>query len=179
MGKSGEKWQKVEKCMVFRGRFARSVDPKGRLLLPNEFREGMAKAPANDASSASSFVLTTYDGCLVAFSLEDWEELEQKFVDMLTEQFDAAGYTAVEKGDGYITPEYVPVTDGITYINPSAGDTTAYNAVANGFYQLYLLNGTTIQPMLTKDPLLAEEILKLETVKLIFDASNVIVGIAS
>ena len=67
--------------MVFRGRFARSVDPKGRLLLPNEFREGMAKAPADASPSApSSFVLTTYDGCLVAFSLEDWEELEKKFM---------------------------------------------------------------------------------------------------
>ena len=67
--------------MIFRGRFARSIDPKGRLLLPNEFREGMAKAPA-DASPAApgSFVLTTYDGCLVAFSMEDWEELEKKFM---------------------------------------------------------------------------------------------------
>ena len=67
--------------MVFRGRFARSVDPKGRLLLPNEFREGMSKAPADASSPApASFVLTTYDGCLVAFSLEDWEELEKKFM---------------------------------------------------------------------------------------------------
>ena len=67
--------------MVFRGRFARSVDPKGRLLLPNEFREGMAKAPVDASASApASFVLTTYDGCLVAFSMEDWEELEKKFM---------------------------------------------------------------------------------------------------
>ena len=67
--------------MVFRGRFARSVDPKGRLLLPNEFREGMAKAPADASAPApASFVLTTYDGCLVAFSMEDWEELEKKFM---------------------------------------------------------------------------------------------------
>ena len=67
--------------MVFRGRFARSIDPKGRLLLPNEFREGMAKAPADASSPApASFVLTTYDGCLVAFSMEDWEELEKKFM---------------------------------------------------------------------------------------------------
>ena len=67
--------------MVFRGRFARSIDPKGRLMLPNEFREGMAKAPADASTSApASFVLTTYDGCLVAFSMEDWEELEKKFM---------------------------------------------------------------------------------------------------
>ena len=67
--------------MIFRGRFARSIDPKGRLLLPNEFREGMAKAPADASAPApASFVLTTYDGCLVAFSMEDWEELEKKFM---------------------------------------------------------------------------------------------------
>ena len=67
--------------MVFRGRFARSIDPKGRLLLPNEFREGMAKAPADASAPApASFVLTTYDDCLVAFSMEDWEELEKKFM---------------------------------------------------------------------------------------------------
>lgn len=67
--------------MIFRGRFARSIDPKGRLLLPNEFREGMAKAPADASAPAPvSFVLTTYDGCLVAFSMDDWEELEKKFM---------------------------------------------------------------------------------------------------
>lgn len=74
--------------MVFRGRFSRSIDPKGRLLLPAEFREGMAAAAASAAeqpSSASSpaqgtFVLTTYDGCLVAFSWEDWVALEAKFM---------------------------------------------------------------------------------------------------
>lgn len=120
-----------------------------------------------------------YEVRITKFEKGTAEELEQKFVDMLTEQFNAAGYTPVEKSEGYITPEYVPVTDGITYINPAAGDTTAYNAVANGFYQLYLLNGTTLKPMLTKDPAIAEEILKLDTVKLIFDASNVIVGIAN
>ena len=66
--------------MVFRGRFARSIDPKGRLLLPNEFREGMTKAQADASSAPGSFVLTTYDGCLVAFSPEDWAELEKKFM---------------------------------------------------------------------------------------------------
>ncbi|MBQ4615659.1 MAG: division/cell wall cluster transcriptional repressor MraZ [Mailhella sp.] len=70
--------------MVFRGRFARSIDPKGRLLLPTDFRDGMAsktQAPSEDsAAPAASFVLTTYDGCLVAFSIQDWEELESKFM---------------------------------------------------------------------------------------------------
>ncbi|MBQ8664806.1 MAG: division/cell wall cluster transcriptional repressor MraZ [Mailhella sp.] len=70
--------------MIFRGRFARSIDPKGRLLLPTEFRDGMtsqASAPAGSSSPApGTFVLTTYDGCLVAFSWSDWVDLEAKFM---------------------------------------------------------------------------------------------------
>lgn len=72
--------------MIFRGRFSRSIDPKGRLLLPAEFRDAMSStAPAEHAGSPSApapgtFVLTTYDGCLVAFSWNDWVELEAKFM---------------------------------------------------------------------------------------------------
>ena len=74
--------------MVFRGRYPRSLDPKGRLTLPPEFRDALASqraggAAADGASSSApgaSFVLTTYDGCLVAFSWNDWVELEEKFM---------------------------------------------------------------------------------------------------
>lgn len=82
--KSGEKWHKVERAMVFRGRFSRNLDQKGRLTLPPELRaafpaEGAAGADASGSSSCA-FVLTTYDGCLVAFSWKDWTELEEKFM---------------------------------------------------------------------------------------------------
>jgi len=70
--------------MIFRGRFARSIDPKGRLLLPTEFRDGMTSQASATAGSSSptpgTFVLTTYDGCLVAFSWSDWVDLEAKFM---------------------------------------------------------------------------------------------------
>ena len=73
--------------MVFRGRYPRSLDPKGRLTLPPEFRDAMAalgagRPAAGGASSSApgTFVLTTYDGCLVAFSWNDWVELEEKFM---------------------------------------------------------------------------------------------------
>ena len=82
--KSGKKWQKVEKTMIFRGRFARSLDPKGRLMLPPEFRDAMsgkaASAGGGSCPAPGTFVLTTYDGCLVAFSWHDWVELEEKFM---------------------------------------------------------------------------------------------------
>ena len=73
--------------MIFRGRFLRSVDTKGRLILPQELREAMAAQPEVENTSPSlpvrtkeSFMLTTYDNCLVAYRLEDWMELEKKFM---------------------------------------------------------------------------------------------------
>ena len=55
-------------------------------MLPPEFRDAMSSMGKGDAagsggsSSAGTFVLTTYDGCLVAFSWSDWVELEEKFM---------------------------------------------------------------------------------------------------
>lgn len=66
--------------MVFRGRFSRSIDPKGRLLLPQEFRDAMASSAPADSAEPASFMLTTYDGALVAFTWSDWVELEEKFM---------------------------------------------------------------------------------------------------
>lgn len=80
---SGKKWEKVGgafssisvagKNMYFRGRFLRSPDLKGRLMLPPEFREILLSR-----SSEARIVLTTYDGCVVGFPLPDWEEFEHK-----------------------------------------------------------------------------------------------------
>ena len=59
--------------MYFRGRIARSLDPKGRLMLPPDFRDTLLAR-----SSEGKVVLTTYDGCVVGFPLPDWEEFEDK-----------------------------------------------------------------------------------------------------
>ena len=48
--------------MLFRGQSYRSLDAKGRLMLPPEFRDALAAASAD-----GTFVLTTYDGCLVGY----------------------------------------------------------------------------------------------------------------
>ncbi len=59
--------------MYFRGRMSRSLDPKGRLMLPPEFREILlARSPQGRV------VFTTYDGCVVGFPLPDWEDFEAK-----------------------------------------------------------------------------------------------------
>ena len=82
----GQKWRKVVKNgfkMSLRGTIIRNIDPKGRLILPQNFREAIASPdvsafPARDPEdSPQSFMITTFDGCLVAFSLNDWARLEE------------------------------------------------------------------------------------------------------
>lgn len=78
--------------MYFRGRSSRSLDPKGRLMLPAEFRDslsargksGLEAGPETGEDAVSDdtqgrFVITTYDGCLVAYPWADWTDLEAKF----------------------------------------------------------------------------------------------------
>lgn len=61
--------------MYFRGRSLRSADPKGRLMLPPEFREILLSR-----SAEGRVVLTSYDDCVVGFPLPDWEEFEHKLI---------------------------------------------------------------------------------------------------
>lgn len=59
--------------MLFRGRITRSLDAKGRLMLPPDFRNTLVSR-----SEEGRVMLTTYDGCVVGFPLPDWTELENK-----------------------------------------------------------------------------------------------------
>lgn len=60
--------------MLFRGRSQRSLDPKGRLMLPPEFRDILLAR-----SAEGRCVVTSYDDCVVGYPLPDWEEFEEKF----------------------------------------------------------------------------------------------------
>lgn len=178
--------------------YALSFGDVGMIFAPYEMFDTNAKAVRDQSPFPMTFVASCsnasysyiptppswdwehkYEVRVTKFEKGTAEELQQKFVDMLTEQFSTAGYAPIEKGEGYITPEFVPFTDDVTYINPSVGDMSACTEVENGFYHFYLLKGTSLKSMLTRDKALAEEILQKETVKLMFDESNVVVGIAS
>ena len=69
VGKSGNR------CInMFRGHSYRSQDPKGRLMLPPEFRdEVFAQSPEG------RIVLTNFDDCVAAYPLPEWEIIEQNF----------------------------------------------------------------------------------------------------
>ncbi|MCG8529261.1 MAG: division/cell wall cluster transcriptional repressor MraZ [Desulfovibrionales bacterium] len=60
--------------MYFRGRSHRSLDNKGRVMLPSAFRDILLSR-----SEGGTLVLTTYDRCVMAYPLPDWEEFERKF----------------------------------------------------------------------------------------------------
>jgi MraZ protein len=59
---------------AFRGHSYRSLDPKGRLMLPPEFREAV-----DSGGGAGSVVLTNFDGCVVGYTLKEWERIEESF----------------------------------------------------------------------------------------------------
>ena len=58
--------------MTFRGCIHRTLDPKGRLMLPVEFRDALARC-----SPEGRGMLTTHpDGCIVALPWPEWEKFE-------------------------------------------------------------------------------------------------------
>lgn len=57
--------------MLFRGRIGRTLDAKGRIMLPPDFREILLSRAVD-----GRLALTTYDGCIVGFPWPDWEEFE-------------------------------------------------------------------------------------------------------
>jgi MraZ protein len=60
--------------MTFRGHSYRNLDPKGRLMLPPEFREVvLAHSPGGRV------MLTNFDGCVTGYPLPEWERIEESF----------------------------------------------------------------------------------------------------
>ncbi len=59
---------------MFRGHSYRSIDPKGRLMLPPEFRDVLLK---DDPSGR--LMLAKFDNCVVGYTLSEWSAIEAKF----------------------------------------------------------------------------------------------------
>jgi MraZ protein len=71
------------KTLTFRGHAYRSLDPKGRLMLPVEFRDVILAS-----SGHGRVIVTNFDGCVVGYSLPEWERIEESFqrINMLNRQ---------------------------------------------------------------------------------------------
>jgi len=59
---------------MFRGHCERNLDPKGRLMLPPEFREEIL-----EASPEGKLMLTLFDGCVTGYAMPEWERIEKSF----------------------------------------------------------------------------------------------------
>lgn len=103
--------------------------------------------------------------------------VQDELIRMLDVIFAASGNEVKEKAPGYETPEFVPSSNGKTYTNPNPGDLTACKAVENGFYSLVLREETALKNMLAISKEVAEKVLSRDTMKLIFDQSNVILDV--
>ena len=66
MEKSGKKWGEIQLLI---GEYEHTIDTKGRLTMPSKLKKDMGE----------SFILTKgLDGCLFAFSQEEWLNFETK-----------------------------------------------------------------------------------------------------
>lgn len=105
------------------------------------------------------------------------EELQGQLTMVLQDLFATTGNQEIEKADGYLQPEFVPATDGVTYVNPTPGDTDAYTPVANGYYSFRLTDEQVQRTFLARDVELVERVLSAEKIQLVFDEQNVVVDI--
>lgn len=59
---------------MFRGHSQRTMDPKGRMMLPPEFRDKIMEKSAD-----GNIMLTNFDGCIVVYPFPEWEVIEKSF----------------------------------------------------------------------------------------------------
>ncbi len=57
---------------MFKGRYAHTLDAKGRLSIPSKFREVLSDY------QEEVLILTNFDTCLLGFTTEEWRLLEEK-----------------------------------------------------------------------------------------------------
>ncbi len=63
---------------MFRSSSFHTIDPKGRVIIPTRFREVLKKDLEKDAEYG--VVVSIKDGCLYAFSFDEWNRLEKKIL---------------------------------------------------------------------------------------------------
>ena len=101
------------------------------------------------------------------------EIVEAELLDMLNACFTASGQTHKEKAEGYIM-DHSPKPNGYTYKVTAESEMTPGES---GHYLVKLdLNGS-LNTLVVEDKALADEIMKLDTVKLLFDERNIAVAI--
>ena len=119
----------------------------------------------------------TYEAQITKFPAGTAEALQEQLIKQLDDIFTQSGNEVVDKGEGYITPEFVPSSDGTIYTNLTPCDMSQIRAVSNGFYAIVLVKGTETKNMLCIDEATAQAVMAQTQMELLLNESNVIVGI--
>lgn len=68
---------------MFIGEYQNSIDPKGRIIMPSKFREGLG----------GKFILTKgTDTCLFVFSMQEWQNFEHELQELPIPKKDARAF---------------------------------------------------------------------------------------
>lgn len=115
----------------------------------------------------------SYEVRITKFPMGTAEIIQEEQIKMLEEIFAESGNTEKEKSSGYLTTEFEPVSDGITYISPGGNA----REVENGYFAFVLMDGVTPKNMLAVSQEVAEKVLAQSSAKLLFNEQNVVIDI--
>ena len=118
-----------------------------------------------------------YESRITKFPKGMAEMVQEQLIGQLEDIFAQSGAEKVEKPAGYVTPEFVPSSDGLTYTNPSPGSWDQCREVKNGFYSIPMLQGSNFKTMLCLDKSVAEKVVAATNMQLVFNEQNVIVDV--
>ena len=119
----------------------------------------------------------TYEAQITKFPKGMAELVQDALIGQLQDIFAQSGNTETEKPEGYLTPEFVPSSDGKTYMNPAPGSWEQCREVNNGFYAITLLQNSKFKTMLCLDQSVAEKVVAQASMQLVFNEQNVIVDV--
>ncbi|MBO5836583.1 MAG: hypothetical protein J6Q92_01675 [Oscillospiraceae bacterium] len=104
----------------------------------------------------------------------DGEAIAEEQLRILNEMFTQSGQTKKDKDEGYITVED-RISDGQTYTNPNVGGKVTPNKY--GYCPITLYMGIAPKTVVAKNEEIAKQIMAKSTMKLLFNYSNLVVGV--
>lgn len=74
---------------MFIGKHQVKLDPKGRISVPAKFRESLSVRGSNQ------LVITLWSRCLVAYPMDEWQEVERRARELDTSQEDVRNFLRI------------------------------------------------------------------------------------
>ena len=125
-----------------------------------------------------SFDYYSYEAGATKYPIGTGELIRDTLTEMINDCFSQSGQTVKQRPEGYVTQSFKPYTDGIVYTNPSVGDLSALQESAMKHYPLMLVSSAGPKNVVIETKELAEQLIGMESFKLLFDERNIVVGIA-